>query len=146
VLVSIAFASLVYRSKVMDPADAVAQFPRVHKFLEKKWYFDELYSALLVRPTLAVAQWCKAVDLWGIDSVLHSSAKATVAVSRWHGWFDKGVIDGLANLIARVFYASGSWLRNVQTGFLRNYILFLAVGAVCLFFLLTVVLSMVKAG
>ena len=93
-----------------------------------------------------VAEWGKNVDLWGIDSVLHSSVKSTVAVSRWHGWFDKFVIDGLANLTARVFYATGSWLTAVQTGYLRNYVLFLAVGAVCLFFLLTVVLSMVKAG
>lgn len=146
VLVSIAFASLIYRSKVLDPADAVAQFPGVHTFLRNKWYFDELYSAIVVRPALVVAEWCKNVDLWGIDSVLHSSVKSTVAVSRWHGKFDSGVIDGLANLTARVFYATGSWLRNVQTGFLRSYILFLAVGAVCLFFFLTIVLSMVKAA
>ena len=26
------------------------QFPRVHAFLANKWYFDELYSVLLVRP------------------------------------------------------------------------------------------------
>jgi NADH-quinone oxidoreductase subunit L len=146
VLVSIAFASLVYRSKVLDPADAVAQFPGVHRFLEKKWYFDELYSAVAVRPALVVAQWCKNADLLGIDSVLHGSVKSTVAVSRWHGWFDTGVIDGLANLTARIFYASGSWLRNVQTGFLRSYVLFLALGAICLFFLLKFVLSVVKAG
>ena len=146
VLVSIAFASIVYYSKILDPADAVAQFPGVHRFLEKKWYFDELYSALLVRPTLVVAQWCKNFDLKGIDSVLHGAAKGTVTVSRWNGRFDSGVSDGLANLTAQVFYATGSWLKNVQTGYLRSYILFLALVAVGLFFLLTLVLSMVKAG
>src|SRR6185369_3140940 len=103
-------------------------------------------SALLVRPTLVVAHWCKNMDLWGIDSVLHGSVKSTVMVSRWHGWFDSRVIDGLANLTARVFYATGSWFRNVQTGFLRSYVLFLAIGAVCLFFLLTVLLSLVRAS
>ena len=78
--------------------------------------------------------------------MLHGAAKGTVSVSRWNGKFDSGIIDGLANLTAQVFYSAGSWLRNVQTGFLRTYILFLAVGAVCLFFLLTLVLSMVNAG
>ena len=29
------------------------QFPGVHRFLLHKWYFDEVYSALLVRPSLA---------------------------------------------------------------------------------------------
>ncbi len=146
VVVSILFASSVYFYKVLDPADAVAQFPGLHRFLERKWYFDELYSALLVRPSLVVAQWCKNFDLKGIDSVLHGSAKATVTVSRWNGKFDSGIVDGLANLTARVFYATGSWLKNVQTGFLRSYILFLALGAVCLFIVLTLVLSIVKAG
>ena len=146
VLVSIAFASIVYYSKFLDPADAVAQFPGVHRFLEKKWYFDELYSAILVRPALAVAGWCKNFDLRGIDAVLHGTARTTVTVSRWNGLFDSRIIDGLANLTARVFYASGSWLKNVQTGYLRSYVLFLAIGAVGLFFLLTLVLSMVRAG
>ncbi len=102
------------------------------EFLLRKWYFDELYSVLLVHPSLAVAHWCKNFDLKGIDWVLHGSAKATVTVSRWNGAFDKGVIDGLANLTARVFYATGSWLKNVQTGFLRSYILFSGPGG-CLF-------------
>jgi NADH-quinone oxidoreductase subunit L len=146
VIVSIVFAASVYYYKMMDPADAVAQFPGLHRFLEKKWYFDELYSAILVRPSLVVAQWCKNFDLKAIDGVLHGTAKATVEVSRLNGRFDSVIIDGLANLTARVFYSTGSWLKNVQTGFLRSYILFLALGAVCLFFLLTLVLSMVKAG
>jgi NADH-quinone oxidoreductase subunit L len=146
VLASIFFATVVYRSKALDPADAVAQFPGVHRFLEKKWYFDELYSVLFVRPALVAAKWCSKFDLLGIDSVLHGTAKATVQVARWDGAFDKGVIDGLANLTGRVFYSTGSWLKNVQTGFLRSYVLFLALGAVCLLFLLTLVLSVVKAG
>ncbi len=146
VLASIYFASMIYFSKRLDPADAVAQFPRIHRFLEKKWYFDELYSAILVRPALAVAAWCKNFDLRGIDGVLHGSVKATVTVSKWNGWFDNRVVDGLANLTARVFFATGSWMKTVQTGFLRSYVLFLALGAVCLLFLLTIVLSVVKAG
>ena len=55
VLVSIAFASIVYFSKIAGSSRRRgAQFPGVHRFLMKKWYFDELYSALLVRPTLVV--------------------------------------------------------------------------------------------
>jgi NADH-quinone oxidoreductase subunit L len=146
VLAAIFFATTVYFSKKLDPTDALAQFPGVHRFLERKWYFDEFYSVMLVRPALIVAQWCKNFDMLGIDSVLHASARSTQAVARFHGHFDKGVIDGLANLTGRVFYATGSWLRNLQTGFLRSYVLFLALGAVVLLFLMTLVFSVVKAG
>ena len=81
-----------------------------------------------MRPALVVAEWCKNFDLLGIDSVLHGSARATVKVSRWNGAFDSGVIDGLANLTGRVFYATGSWLRMCKPAILRSYILFLALG------------------
>src|SRR5262249_17160558 len=50
VLAAIIFASLIYYSRVLDPTEAKAQFPGVHRFLWHKWYFDELYSAMLVRP------------------------------------------------------------------------------------------------
>ena len=146
VLLSIVFATLIYKSRVFDPADAVAQFPGVHRFLQHKWYFDEFYSAMFVRPALAVAGWCKNFDLRAIDGVLHTTARSTTTVSRWSGSFDRGVIDGAANLIARVCYAAGSWMKNVQTGFLRSYVLFLVLAAVCLFLVLSFLISVVKAG
>ncbi len=37
------------------------QFPAVHAFLTHKWYFDELYSAMVVRPALVVAHWFRCV-------------------------------------------------------------------------------------
>ena len=39
------------------------QFPAVHAFLTHKWYFDELYSAIVVRPALVVAHWFRWFDL-----------------------------------------------------------------------------------
>jgi NADH-quinone oxidoreductase subunit L len=140
------FASLLYYSRVLDPAEAKEQFPAVHAFLSHKWYFDELYSAALVRPALVVANWFKAFDLKAIDGVLHAVARGTVRLSKWSGIFDNGVIDGLANLTADTFQGVGSWLRNVQTGYLRNYVLFLVLAAVGLFLLLTYFVTMVTAG
>ena len=46
---------------------------------------------------------------------------------------DLGIVDGLVNLTADVIYAVGGWLRGVQTGSLRNYVLFLALAAVGIF-------------
>ena len=69
---------LLYYYRVLDPAEAKEQFPRVHAFLMHKWYFDELYSALLVRPALVVAHWCRWFDLTVIDGIIHCVARAAV--------------------------------------------------------------------
>src|SRR5262249_54808309 len=49
------FAWLLYGAKVLDPAEAKEQIPAVHKFLSHKWFFDEVYSVMVVRPALVVA-------------------------------------------------------------------------------------------
>jgi NADH-quinone oxidoreductase subunit L len=137
VLLSIVFASLVYYYRLFDPAEAKEQFPALHRFLWHKWYFDEVYSALLVRPALAVAGWCRLFDNRVIDGTVDGTARATVKVSRWNGWFDNGIVDGLVNVTARVMYGVGNWMRNLQTGYIRSYVLFLVLAAVAIWVILT---------
>jgi NADH-quinone oxidoreductase subunit L len=146
VALGLVFAALLYYYKVLDPAEAQEQFPRVHAFLTHKWYFDELYSVMLVRPALVVAQWCKWFDLNVIDGVLHFVARTTVRVSRWDGRFDNGVVDGLVNLVGNATHSIGAGLRGVQTGSLRNYVLFLVLAAVGIFVLLSYFVTMAAAG
>jgi NADH-quinone oxidoreductase subunit L len=134
--IGLAFASVLYYYGVLDPSEAKEQFPGVHRFLAHKWYFDEVYSALIVRPGLAIAHWCRNFDTFVIDGFVHLVARWNLMTSRWSGWFDRGIVDGLVNLAADVSYAIGSWLRNVQTGFLRSYILFLALAAMAIWVLL----------
>jgi NADH-quinone oxidoreductase subunit L len=132
----ILFAMLLYWRPILDPADAQSQFPGIHRFLSKKWYFDELYSVLFMRPALVVAHWCRSFDLGVIDRFVDGLGRATVKVSRWDGRFDLGIVDGLVNLTGRVVYDIGAWLRGIQTGYLRSYILFLVLAVIGIFFLL----------
>jgi NADH-quinone oxidoreductase subunit L len=137
----LAFAFIVYYWNVLNPADALETFPGVHRFLTNKWYFDELYSVMLVRPALVVAGWCKNFDLKAIDGLIHAVARLGVRTAKHSGRFDNGIVDGLANLIARVSWSVGSWLRTLQTGFLRSYVLFLALAAAGIWIALWVLLS-----
>jgi len=136
VAIGVAFALVLYYYNVLDPNEAVEQFPGVHKFLLHKWYFDELYSALLVRPGLIFAHWCSGFDTIVINGFVHLVAKWNMFVSYVSGLFDKGIIDGSVNLLADVSYSVGNWLRNVQTGYLRSYVLFLALAAMAIWMLL----------
>jgi NADH-quinone oxidoreductase subunit L len=137
VAIGIVFASLMYYYNALDPAEAQEQFPRVHAFLANKWYFDELYSAVVVRPALVLANKLKAFDLGVIDGLIHLLARGTVRTAKADGRFDNGFVDGLVNLVADVIHGVGAWLRNVQTGSLRSYVLFLVLAAAGLFILLS---------
>jgi NADH-quinone oxidoreductase subunit L len=139
VALGIVFALAIYWYRVLDPAEAKEQFPAVHRFLWNKWYFDELYSVLLVRPALTVASWCRAFDTKVIDGVADGLGRATVQVSRWDGRFDLGIVDGLVNLTARVVFGIGGRLRNVQTGYIRSYVLFTVLAAVGIYIVARVV-------
>jgi proton-translocating NADH-quinone oxidoreductase chain L len=112
---------------------AAERFSGVYNFLVHKWYFDELYDATLVRPTLALARFCSEIDQRIIDGVVNGLARITAQLSRLEGVFDNVAVDRLVNLVAQGVYVAGDWGRTIQTGRLRSYLMFLAVALVGLF-------------
>ena len=128
--IGLIFAVLLYNRRVMNPAEAAEQFPGIYAFLQNKWYFDELYSAILVRPALAIAGWARWFDTNVIDGIIHQVAKVTLLLSVFSGLNDRNVVDGSVNLIADVCQSVGNRLRRVQTGYIRSYVLFLALAAI----------------
>jgi NADH-quinone oxidoreductase subunit L len=98
-------AWVVYGLRPVRPESIGVATNPIHGLLLRKYYVDELYDAVIVRPLLALFQWC---------------ARA----------FDLGLIDGIVNGIARAVAASAQVLRRVQTGFVMNYALGILLGAV----------------
>ena len=109
------------------------RFPGVYDFLVHKWYFDELYEAVFVQPTLALTRSLAWFDKLVVDGLVNGAASATALLSRLEGVFDRIAVDGLVNLTGRCVYALGDWGRGLQTGRLRNYLMVLAVGLISLF-------------
>src|SRR5262249_40484505 len=116
-----------------DPNATAAQFPGLYDFLINKWYFDELYNAALVRPVLVLARLASNIDRFIIDGIINGSAALTELLSRLQGIFDHLAVDGVVNGLARGVYFVGDWSRSLQTGRLRNYLMFLAAALVGLF-------------
>lgn len=160
VVIGFLFAGMLYwpRLRVLDPEEARQQFPAVHRFLTHKWYFDELYSVLFVRPALVVAGWCRLFDSKVLDGEREVERQPVyVGIVNWFGRFwawvswatgkiDLGIVDGLVNLTADVIYAVGARLRRVQTGYIRSYVLFLVLAAVGIFLFLSYLVRMAMAG
>jgi len=62
----------------------------LHRALNRKWYWDELYNTLFVAPTI-----------WFSERVVYEIV-------------DKGIIDGILHLVARVFYTIGAYLKRFE--------------------------------
>jgi NADH-quinone oxidoreductase subunit L len=121
-------AYLFYGARLVDPGEVRRQFASLHTFLVEKWWFDELYNVMFVRPVHIVARWCSAIDKNVFDGFLHFMARGAVAVSQWDRIFDEQIIDGFVNRLAGVTYATGRIFSLLQTGKLRQYVMFIVVG------------------
>ena len=117
----------------LSPEIAAQQFSGLFKLFKNKWYFDEIYWAVLVRPCLAFARFCARVDKVLIDGLVNGSAYLTERFSHLDGILDKVGVDGVVNAFGQIVYNVGDWSRAIQTGKLRNYLMFLALALVGLF-------------
>jgi NADH-quinone oxidoreductase subunit L len=127
-------ATVLYGWRVLDPQDVRRTFAPVYKFLVNKWWFDELYEVLFVRPTHWVAGIASAFDRKWIDGFINGLAWSVRAFATfWDRIADRTIIDGFVNTVAGWTYQAGLSLRSVQTGKLRQYVTFIVVGTVIVF-------------
>jgi len=113
---------LVYRN-VQSPAEDRLQIP----LLKNKYYFDEAYDFLFVRPAhwlaeVFVSQW---MDRGAIDGALESFGRIATGVGTWLRTYpDKKVInEWLGDGTADVTQWMGRSLRPIQSGRIQQYML-----------------------
>ncbi len=103
-VVGITFALKLYSN--LKNAEKLAQSGSgLHKLLVNKWYVDELYEAIFVKP-------------------IHALSKGL-----WKG-FDVAVIDRFVVGFGRISQATGQAVRTIQTGSIQVYAFVLGLGLV----------------
>lgn len=108
----IGLAYLFYSSKPCIPVIMANMFNRIYKVLWNKYYVDELYDAVIVRPVKWIASYL------------------LVKVA------DARLIEGVVNGIPAMIRAFGERIRNLQSGNLQHYAFGMVAG---LFIILTVI-------
>ncbi len=72
-----------------------------------------------------------------IDRIINGCALAVRGVSMIDDTIDRLFVDGLVNWMARVVHSTGLSMRRIQTGRLRQYVMFVVVGTVALFIIVS---------
>ena len=110
VLVAVAGIGLAWLFYVRNPAlpgRLAAKTRGLYRALLNKWYVDELYDEVIVRPLIQVSEF-----LWRV----------------WDTW----VIDGFVNLVGATVSGTGALLRLFQTGYVGTYAFWLVIGVLAL--------------
>ncbi|MDB5614779.1 MAG: nuoL [Devosia sp.] len=107
-LIGAGTAYIMYIRSPEMPGRLAATNPGLYQFLLNKWYFDELYDRIFVRPALWVgrALW-KGFDDWLIDETLS---------------------EGLGRRVQNVT----SWVVKLQSGYLYHYAFAMLIGIAAL--------------
>jgi NADH-quinone oxidoreductase subunit L len=106
-LAGIAVAYWFYVLSPAIPARLAGTFPAVYRFLLNKWYFDELYGAIFVRPALRLGRFL------------------------WHTG-DERMIDGVPNGLAELTAGGSAAAVRIQTGSIATYAFTMLIGLVVL--------------
>ncbi|QDU28479.1 NADH-quinone oxidoreductase subunit L [Anatilimnocola aggregata] len=137
-LAGIGLATLMYGLGYLNPADVRKQFSPIYNLLVNKYYFDELYNFIFVQPTLMKARLIAGFDRRYIDGFIDWLGRAVVWFSKKFELIaDRGIVDGSINIFAGWTYSTGLSLRSMQTGHLRQYVMFIIVGAIAIFVLIS---------
>jgi NADH-quinone oxidoreductase subunit L len=105
-ILGFAGAYVAYIAKPDIPAKFVATFGALHQFVYRKWYFDELYDRIFVKPAFAFGRW-----FWQLGDI---------------GTIDRFGPNGIAWVVDR----SAAAAKQVQSGYVYTYALIMLLGLV----------------
>jgi NADH-quinone oxidoreductase subunit L len=129
------FGWLVYgRKPLTEPVDPLEKpLGPVYTLLKNKYYFDEIYAAIIIRPTVGLARLCARFDSVVIDAIVNTVGRFGRWLASWlRRAIDNPIVDGAVNGIGWITDRSGEFMRATQTGNLQNYLLVAAVTIVLL--------------
>jgi NADH-quinone oxidoreductase subunit L len=102
----------------------------VYTVLQNKYYFDELYQLIFIRPAIWISDvmvpW---FDRNVIDGVLHLIARQVARIGLFlRNYIDKPIVNGSGDLAASIVQWFGRFLRPMQTGKVQQYMILALVG------------------
>jgi len=110
-IIGLFLADTFYRRRPELPAKMAASASGLYTLILHKYWIDELYGLLVVKPLQVISRYI----LWG--------------------GFDRGLIGGGVRVLAGSAQGAGAVLRRIQSGNIRSYAGWLAIGAAAILLL-----------
>jgi NADH-quinone oxidoreductase subunit L len=122
-----------YRTKRFAPELIAGKWPKFYQLLVHKYYVDEIYDAAIVDRTKDLSTLFGKFDANVIDGLgVNGAGWLTRFLSTISMWWDKWIIDGLLNFVAKMTQLLSYPVRLLQTGMFSSYAMLILVGLVVL--------------
>ncbi len=98
----------------------------VYRWLKNKYYFDELYDAVFVRPAYWLAETFTSLwmDRTVIDGILHGFAYISGIIGNFlRNAIDKPIVNGSGDMVGEGTKKLGGVFRTIQTGRVQQYMI-----------------------
>lgn len=108
--------------------------PNAYRILQNKYYIDEFYARYFINPARWVAERLvsEIIDKGIIDGLLHLVSRVAVWIGNLFREFNRVVIDGVGDGIPEWIVDTARSLRQVQSGRIQQYLLYVLAAAVWL--------------
>ncbi|MDP3787479.1 MAG: NADH-quinone oxidoreductase subunit L [Candidatus Omnitrophota bacterium] len=127
--IGLAYLFYILNNKILSQTIR-AKFSLLYDVLSNKYYSDEIYEFLFIKPCLRLADLSFKFDLGVIDGAVNGAARVTMAISRVKSWIDIHVVDFFVNLVAVLTGFTSLAVRRIHTGRVQNYLLIAFFGLV----------------
>lgn len=96
----------------------------IYTALQSRYYMDDLYDLIFVRPSQWLAKGViSLLDKGIIDTILHSLGTVFTVVGDMIKMMNLWLIDGVGDGIPKGIYSFGGWMRRTQNGRIQLYLL-----------------------
>ncbi len=129
-LLGLGLAYLLYLKSPGLPQKIAGVLSGWHQILLNKYWIDEIYDAVLIRPLLSLCALLWKFDQWVVDGLVNGAGWLTLLESKVSDIFDHYVVDGAVNSVGTGLNFWSRLLRRLQTGAIQNYLLGVTVGVV----------------
>ncbi len=130
----IALAALFYLRPSKWPEKIASTFKPLYQLSTGKFWFDEIYTVIFIKPFQAVGRLLFGFDQKVVDGAVNGAGDFAVATAAFKQWIDKYIVDGLVNFAGFFTQFASAMLRMVQTGFVQHYLLIVMISVIGLIF------------
>jgi NADH-quinone oxidoreductase subunit L len=125
VLLALAVSYFYFKNRSIESSTSA-----LSQLLYNSFYLDRIYEAIITTPINKLTTLTEKIDARWVDGLIHVTVLVNVTFAHAISWFDKHIVDGGVNGMARVAGSVGSVTRSFQGGKIQLYIFWAVLGII----------------